>query len=221
MRVAVLFSGGKDSTFAAWLALSYGWNVVSMVTMLPKSSSSYMFHHPNASWTPLQAEAMGLPLILKKTAGKKDEELEDLEDVLSDLKIDGVLTGAVASEYQKEKIDVLCEKLNLKSFAPLWHKDSEQLLREMVNSGFEVIITSVSAQGFDESWLGRKIDEKCIDDLVRLKEKFGINISGEGGEYESLVLYAPFFKSRMKIISSKTQWKGTAGSLEVTNADCF
>ncbi|MCX6776963.1 MAG: TIGR00289 family protein [Candidatus Micrarchaeota archaeon] len=221
MRVAVLFSGGKDSTFAAWLALSYGWNVVSMVTMLPKSSSSYMFHHPNVNWTPLQAEAMELPLILKKTPGKKDEELEDLKDVLSDLEIDGVLTGAVASEYQKEKIDLLCEKLKLKSFAPIWHKDSEQLLREMVDSGFEMIITSVSAQGFDESWLGRKIDERCIDDLARLKEKFGINISGEGGEYESLVLHAPFFKSRMKIISSETRWKGTAGSLEVTNAACF
>lgn len=218
MRVAVLFSGGKDSTYAAWLALSYGWDIASLVTMLPESSSSYMFHHPNVKWTPLQAEAMELPLIMKKTAGKKDEELEDLEDVLSDLKIEGVVTGAIASEYQKEKIDMLCEKLNLKSFAPLWYKDSEQLLRDMIDAGFETIITSVSAEGLDKSWLGRKIDEKCIDDLIGLEKKYGINISGEGGEYESLVLHAPFFKSRVSIISSKIHWEGTTGSLEVTDA---
>ena len=218
MKALLLFSGGKDSTYAAWLIISYGWDITSMVTMLPESPSSYMFHHPNVNWTPLQAEAMELPLILKRTGGKKDEELEDLKDVVSELKIDCVVTGAVASEYQKEKIDVLCEELNLKSLAPLWHKDSEQLLHDIVDWGFEVIITSVSAEGFDETWLGRRIDEGCIKELVMLNKKFGINISGEGGEYESLVLDAPFFKSKIKIINSEKHWKGTTGSFEVTNA---
>ncbi len=218
MKVAVLFSGGKDSTYAAWLALSYGWDVVSLVTMLPESSSSYMFHYPNVRWTPLQADAMDLPLIMKKTSGKKDVELDDLEDVLSDLRIDAVITGAVASEYQKEKIDMLCEKLNLRSFSPLWHKNPEQLLREMLDAGFEIILTSVSAEGFDKNWLGRNIDSKCIDDLVNLGKKFSINLSGEGGEYESMVLNAPFFKYRIKIASSEISWKGTSGSLEVKDA---
>lgn len=218
MKALLLFSGGKDSTYATWLTLSYGWDITSMLTMLPESPSSYMFHYPNVNWTPLQAEAMELPLILKKTIGKKDEELEDLKDVLSELKIDCVITGAVASEYQKEKIDLLCEELNLKSFAPLWHKNPEQLLREMLDSEFDIIITSVSAEGFDENWLGRRIDENCIDDLVKLNKKFGINISGEGGEYESLVLDAPFFKSKIKIISSEKHWEGTTGSFKVTDA---
>jgi len=218
MKVAILFSGGKDSTYTAWLAISYGWDIVAMVTMLPESASSYMFHYPNTIWTPLQAKAMDLSLILKKTSGKKDEELEDLKDVLSELKIDGVITGAVASEYQKEKIDALCEGLNLKSFAPLWHKNSEQLLREIIDSGFRVIIASVSAEGFDESWLGRRIDDKCIKDLVELNKKFDLNISGEGGEYESLVLDAPFFKQKVRVVSSRTHWKGTAGYFEIKKA---
>lgn len=218
MKAAILFSGGKDSTYATWLTLSYGWDILSMVTMLPESSSSYMFHHPNVNWTPLQAESMELPLILKKTSGRKDEELEDLRDVLSDLKIDCVVTGAIASEYQKEKIDLLCEELNLKSFAPLWHKNSEQILHEMVDFGFEIIITSVSAEGFDESWLGRKIDNNCIDDLVRLNKKYSISIVFEGGEAETLVTNCPLFNRKIIITKSEKHWEGTTGSLKITNA---
>lgn len=218
MRAVILFSGGKDSTYATWLTQSYGWDIVSMLTMLPESSSSYMFHYPNVNWTPLQAEAMELPLILKKTAGRKDEELEDLKDVLSELKIDCVVTGAIASEYQKERIDMLCEELNLKSFAPLWHKNSEQLLREMLDSEFDIIITSVSAEGFDESWLGRRIDENCIDDLVKLNKKFGINIVFEGGEAETLVTDCPLFNRKIIITKSEKHWEGTTGSFKVTDA---
>jgi diphthine-ammonia ligase len=218
MKVAVLFSGGKDSTFAVWLASSFGWDVKSLLAMLPLSDSSYMFHKPNVEWTPLQAEAMDLPLIMQRSSGDKLSELDDLKSLIQSIDIDGVITGAIGSEYQKEKVDIICEELGLKSFSPLWHKEGEILLRELVDAGFEVIITSVSAEGFDENWLGRKIDSKCIDELLELGKKHRISIVGEGGEMETFVLNAPLFKKRLEIITSEKKWDGVRGEFKIKDA---
>lgn len=218
MRVSLLFSGGKDSTYALWVAESWGWEVV-LLTMLPESDSSYMFHHPNVEWTPLQAEAMGLPLLLCRTSGEKLSELDDLREFVKDAGADGVVTGAVESEYQKEKVDIICEELGMRSFAPLWHKDGESLLRELVEAGFEIMITSVSAEGLDESWLGRRIDGGCVDELIRLREKYGVSVVGEGGEMETFVLDAPFFKKRINVKEGERRWDGVRGAYLIRDAE--
>jgi len=218
MEVALLFSGGKDSAYALWTASSFGWEVKVLLTMLPASDSSYMFHRPNVKWTPLQAEAMGLPLIMQKSSGEKDSELDDLKSLIQSVKVDGVVTGALSSEYQKEKVDMTCEELGLRSFSPLWHKDGEMLLRDMLNAGFEVIITSVSAEGFDESWLGRRIDDECIKELLKLRDRYGISIAGEGGEMETFVIHSPMFKKRLKILKSEKRWDGVRGVFDITDA---
>ncbi len=215
MKVAVIFSGGKDSTFAAWLASSFGWEVKALLTMLPHSDSSYMFHKPNVEWTPLQAEAMDLPLIMQRSSGEKLSELDDLKSLIQSIGIDGIVTGAIGSEYQKEKVDIICEELGLCSFSPLWHKEGGQLLRELADAGFEVVITSVSAEGLDESWLGKEIDSKCIDELLELSEKHGISVVGEGGEMETFVLYAPFFNKRLEMLKAEKKWDGVRGTLEI------
>jgi diphthine-ammonia ligase len=218
MEVSVLFSGGKDSTFAAWLASSMGWEIKTLLAMIPESDSSYMFHRPNTEWTPLQAEAMELPLIMQKSSGEKFSELNDLKSLIQSVKVDGVVTGAIGSEYQKEKVDVICEELGLRSFSPLWHKDGEMLLRDMVSAGFEIIITSVSAEGLDESWLGRRIDETCIEELMKLSKMHGISVVGEGGELETFVLDAPVFKRKIKILKAEKTWDGVRGTFELKNA---
>ena len=218
MKVALLFSGGKDSAYALWTASSFGWEVKVLLTMLPASDSSYIFHRPNVEWTPLQAEALDIPLIMQKSSGEKTPELDDLKSLLQSTKVDGVVTGAIESEYQKEKVDMICEELGLRSFSPLWHKDGEMLLKDIVNAGFEVIITSVSAEGFDESWLGRKIDEECIRELLKLRDRYGISVVGEGGEMETFVLYSPMFKKRLKILKSERRWDGVRGVFEIKDA---
>jgi len=218
MKVALLFSGGKDSAYALWTASSFGWEVKVLLTMLPTSDSSYMFHRPNVEWTPLQAEAMDLPLIMQKSSGEKTSELDDLKSLIQSVKVDGIVSGAIGSEYQKEKVDMICEELGLRSFSPLWHKDGEMLLKDMMHAGFEMIITSVSAEGFDESWLGRKIDEECIKELLKLKDRYSISIVGEGGEMETFVLYSPMFKKRLKILKGEKRWDGVRGVFEIKDA---
>lgn len=222
MKAAVLFSGGKDSTMAIYKAIDEGYTVEYLVSMISENSESYMFHVPNIHITDLSSEAMGIPLIKAKTHGQKEEELDDLKRVLKELKdkgIEAVFAGALASEYQKSRIDKLCKDIGLESNAPLWHLDPKQYMEEIIELGFEVIIISVSAEGLDESWLGRKIDHKLLEDIIALNKKYGMHMAFEGGEAETLVLDCPIFKKRIKIIESSTVWDRDNGYLEITKAN--
>jgi len=215
MRVAALFSGGKDSVFAVYIAQHYGWDVSHLVSLLPKKPDSWMFHSINIHQTSLLAKALGIPIIQQVTAGEKESELEDLTTILEKLKVDGVISGAIASEYQRTRIEKICYNLGIKSFTPLWHKNQELLVRDQVKAGFHIIIVGVFAEGFDETWLGRTIDQDTIADLVHLQKKKGINVAGEGGEYETLVLSGPLFSQRLVIDESEKHWNRDSGILQV------
>jgi diphthine-ammonia ligase len=219
MKVAVLFSGGKDSTFALWCAQMQGWDINTLVTVFPKSEDSWMFHYPALKWTKLQAETIGIPQMTISTNGEKEKELEDLSAGLSNIAklsgIDAIVSGAVASEYQRTRLDNICEELGLKSFAPLWHKNQEQLVREEIESGFDFIITACNAMGLDAEWLGRKIGTPDLAELVKLNKRFGLNVAFEGGEAETFVIRAPLFKRSLSIVRSKPHWRGESGYLEL------
>jgi diphthine-ammonia ligase len=218
MKVASLFSGGKDSACAAVIA-SKEHEIVCLLTAFSDRDDSWMFHVPCVRWTKVQAEAMGIPIIQFKTSGVKEGELEDLKRGIEKAKrwykIEGVVTGAIASNYQRERIDKLCVELGLKHIAPLWGVDEEEFMRGLIKTNFEVVIVGVAAAGLDESWLGRKIDLKCVHDLIDLRDKYGIHLAGEGGEYESFVLFCPLFKKRLRILKSEKIWQGNSGYLDI------
>ena len=218
MKVASLFSGGKDSAFAIWWAQMQSWDVAELVTVLPESSESWMFHYPATEWTKLQAHAMSIPLTVIRTKGAKEKELDDLADGLRSLTknigIEGIVSGAVASEYQRTRLDNVCEELGLRSFAPLWHKNQQQLVEEQIESGFEIIITACNALGLTKEWLGRRLDTKNFQELVRLSKKYGFSIAFEGGEAETFVLNAPTFNGTIRVDQSIPHWKNESGYLK-------
>ena len=218
MNVAALFSGGKDSAFAVHLAKKQGLNVKYLVSLFPEKEDSWMFHSINIHLTEILAEGIDIPLIKKQTQGKKEKELEDLKDVLKNLEIDGVVSGAIASEYQKTRIRKICDELGIKSFTPLWGKKQDEILKEVIDVGFEVIIVGVFAEGLDESWLGKTIDNKSINELVEIREKYLINEAGEGGEFETLVLDGPIFKKKLVLDEISKEWKRDHGVLRVEKA---
>lgn len=222
MKAAVLFSGGKDSTMAVYKAIEEGYYVEYLVSMISDNPESYMFHVPNIHITKLSSEAMGIPLIMAKTHGVKEKELDDLKRVLNKLKdrgVEAIFAGALASEYQKSRIDQLCNDLGLMSNAPLWHIDPKEYMEEIIDSGFEVIIISVSAEGLDESWLGRRIDNQLLEEIIILNSKYGMHMAFEGGEAETLVLDCPIFKKRIKIIEASNVWDRDSGYLLITKAE--
>ena len=219
MRVAVLYSGGKDSNYALHWALEQGFEVKYLVSMVSESDESYMYHVPNIHLTELQARAIGIPLVKGFTSGEKEKEVEDMKAVLEGLKIEGVVAGALASEYQERRVDRVAEELGLKSFAPAWHRDPVDYMRELIRI-FDIVMVGVSAYGLDERWLGRKIDGKALEELVKLHEKYRIHVAGEGGEFETFVRDAPFFKARIVFDEVEKKWNGWdySGVLEVKRA---
>ena len=218
MKTVALISGGKDSIYAIYKAKQDGHDITYVATIHSKNPDSYMYHTPNVGLTLMQSRAMGIQLVSKESQGIKEEEVKDLEILLSNLGVEGVVCGAIASKYQKERVENVCKNLGLKLIAPLWDRKPEELLREMVENGFEIIITAVAADGFDESWLGRKIDEECINDLLKMEKKSGISIVGEGGEFETVVVNCPLFSRKLEITKAEKIWKDNSGLYEIKDA---
>jgi len=218
MRVAVLATGGKDSALALYKVLNEDHEVKYLVSMIPLREDSWMFHYPNIRLVDLFAEAADIPLVKAETLAVKEREVEDLKRLIEGLDVDAIVSGAIASTYQKSRIEKICKQLGLECIAPLWHENPLNILKEIVALKFEVIITGVYAYGFSIEWLGRKIDDATIRALIELNGHYGISLVGEGGEYETLVLDAPFFKKRIKIIEAEKVWKNQSGYFLITKA---
>jgi diphthine-ammonia ligase len=221
MRIGVLFSGGKDSTLALHKAAEKE-EVACLITLVSKNKESFMFHTPNINVTALQAEAMGLPLIRKDTAGKPEKELEDLKTAIAQavkcFKLEGVVSGAIESVYQSERIQHICNRLGVWCFNPLWKRNQKVLLEEIVAKGFKVIISGVFAYPLDRSWLGKQIDNELIGKLLLLEKAFGLSPSGEGGEIETTVLDAPLFKKKIEVLDCEINAKGNSGVFRIKHA---
>jgi diphthine-ammonia ligase len=181
-----------------------------------------MFHFPNLKWTPLQAEAMGVPQLTQETLGVKEEELEDLAEAIRRAKevygLEGVYTGALASVYQKSRVERICKDIGLDCISPFWEADPEQHLRQLVKDGFVVMVVSVSALGLDRRWLGRILDDAAIDELVALSRKFRFHPGLEGGEGETFVLDCPLFRANVVVRRAEVRWKGDSGTFEILDA---
>ncbi|MCK5150142.1 diphthine--ammonia ligase [Candidatus Pacearchaeota archaeon] len=207
MKLGILFSGGKDSVYSAYLAKKHKHELTCLISIFSENKESYMFHTPSISKVKKQAKVMNVPLLIQKTKGKKEEELKDLEEAIKNVKqkykIQGIVTGAIQSVYQASRIQKICDKLNLECFNPLWQKNEEEYLKELIKNKFKVIIAGVFAYPLDKSWLGREINKEFIEEVKELNNKYKIHPAGEGGEFESFVLDCPLFSKPLEIKSFK------------------
>jgi len=202
MSWAALTSGGKDSVLSIQKAIDNGMDVRYVVTARPGNRDSYMFHSANLDVVPVIAEVGGMEYVEITTHGHKEEELADLEEGLSKLEVEGVIAGAVASEYQATRVEKITDRLGMGRVAPLWHMDTEALLNEVAGR-MDAMIIVTTAEGLDATFLGAHIDKALIDRLKGVARKHRINLAGEGGEYESLTLNAPFYSRPITYTSSE------------------
>jgi len=223
MRVTALFSGGKDSNYALAWALRQDWVIPYLVSVFSDNPDSYMFQTAGMELSEYAAKAVGIPQVKAWTAGEEEREVLDLADVIArlvdDEDLEGVVSGALRSEYQKTRIDKICTDLGIKSISPIWHKDPEEHLRTVIwEERFDILIVSVSAEGLDEEYLGRKLDMACMMDLKSVQKRYGINIDGEGGEFETIVLDASHYKKRVVIDEMDKVWQRDSGRIVVRKA---
>jgi ABC transporter with metal-binding/Fe-S-binding domain ATP-binding protein len=224
MKLACLFSGGKDSTYAIHLAQKQGHDIVCLLSIFPKSEESHLLHHPNLRWTKLQSESMKIPqLTTSSNSDDTDDELIAMENLLQNAKdqfqIDGLVHGGIKSKFQKEKFETLCLKLNLVSIAPLWETEPKKYMNELLDSDFNFMMMTVSSDGLDERWLGKLISKSDIEILNNLSNKFGFNLNFEGGEAETFVIDCPLFSNPIKINQFTKNWDGYRGRFEIVDAE--
>ncbi|MDO8627081.1 MAG: diphthine--ammonia ligase [Candidatus Diapherotrites archaeon] len=205
MKIGILFSGGKDSNFVMQHCLDKNFEIKCLISIIPKNPDSWMYQSVNLKWTKLQAKAIGLPIIQQPTKGEKEKELKEMKKAIAlakkKFKIEGIGVGAFESRYQSDRVQKICTELGLSVFSPLWQSNQTEALEKMISIGMEIIFTKIAALGLTEKWLGRKLDLQALKELQELNAKYGVNIVGEGGEFETFVCYAPFYKKRVKIIS--------------------
>ncbi len=220
MKLAALFSGGKDSMYAIFLAKKLGHSVDVLLTLYPNSSESHLLHYPNINFTQLQAESMKIPQLLEKTTlDDSENESKKLNNLILRAKenysIEGIVHGGILSEYQKDIFSSLCEKNKLQVVSPLWNKEPELYMKELLDENFEFIISTVSCDGLTDYWLGRLIDKDRLEELKKIQKKFHFNLNFEGGEAETFVVNCPLFEKSLIIQNSTTEWDGYRGRFEI------
>ncbi|HEX9816170.1 MAG TPA: diphthine--ammonia ligase [Candidatus Thermoplasmatota archaeon] len=217
MRVACLVSGGKDSILAAQVVRDSGWELDSFLTLLPDAEAPMLFHKPNAQWVRLQAEAVGVPWLTERVVDDADES-PALSRLFGRLQVDGIVTGALASEYQRTRFERVAHQHRLKTFSPLWHHDPTQHLRDVRGCGLKVRFVHTAADGLDARWLGRDLDEAATKDLEALSISHRINVAGEGGEYETFTQDAPLFSAKIDIQAGHPETSRDHGTYVIDEA---
>ena len=202
-KAAVLFSGGKDSNYSLFLAKKKGYEISCLLHLTSKNIDSYMFQTVGFEIVPKQAESLNIPILEFSTDGVKEEELVDLENSIKKAKekygVNVIITGAVKSNYQASRIQKICDDNGLECFNPIWQIDEETYLNKLIEDNFKVLIVKVGAYPLDKSFVGKIIDDKIIQKLVEYKKKYELNASGEGGEFETIVLNSPLFSKEIEI----------------------
>jgi len=217
MKLASLFSGGKDSTYAIYLAKKRGFSIKCLITLYPSNEESLLFHFPNMGIPKLQSQAMNIPIIEGNIAiNNLDKEIKSLDHLVkiakAEYNIEGLVNGGLFSNFQK---NIFNNDLIL--YSPLWEAEQFSYMKELLIHKFSILIVSVSAMGLDESWLGTIIDQDKLEKLFLLSKKYGFNVAFEGGEAETLVIDCPIYEKRLQILNSTTKWDGQRGIIEITD----
>ncbi|KAL4456084.1 hypothetical protein ABPG74_014045 [Tetrahymena malaccensis] len=225
MKFIALVSGGKDSIFNIHKCVAQGHTLVAIANLYPADigmeKDSYMYQSVGTNMIEAIGECLGVPVIRKQLKGKpvvldleytgsneekSQDEVEDLYEILKEAKekwdFQGVSSGAIASTYQKLRVEDVCKRLGLVSLAYLWGRDQQELLKEMVDQGMNSILIKVASFGLGRDHLGLSLRDN-YDKIVALNAKFHLNVCGEGGEYESLTLDSPLYKKRIIIKESE------------------
>jgi ABC transporter with metal-binding/Fe-S-binding domain ATP-binding protein len=224
MKLAALYSGGKDSTYSIFKVRQAGHSVKCLITMHPIADDSALFHYPNSWVTEYQAQAMQIPVLSFQVKGKsKEHEVRALEEAVVQAKvlydIDGVVFGGISSVFQKKAFEGVCERKKLQAVAPIWGVEAEKYYAELLDKKFEIMVVGVSAMGLESEWLGRTIDKDALGTLTGLSKKYGFNLTFEGGEAETLVTDCPLFARKLRVKDAQARWDGQRGIFEILEVE--
>jgi len=202
MKAFASWSGGKESVMAFYYArVSKNLKVQFLLNMLTEDGMRSRSHGISAELLRIQAEAIGVPLIQRKTSWKTYEE--EFKTAVFEIKPKGIKVGVFGDidlPEHRDWVERVCKEVEIKPILPLWKKEREELLIEFIQLGFQAIVVATEAELLGEEWLGRIIDHNFVKDLKARKD---IDLCGERGEYHTFVYGGPIFQKPVKFIFSK------------------
>ncbi len=200
-RVFVSWSGGKESSLAFHRAKLNELRPSCLLNMMSRDSSRSRTHGLPQEILSLQAEAIGIPLVQRKTSWRDYED--NFKETVVRIKksgIEGGVFGDIDLEEHRAWVERICQETGVRGYLPLWGRDQKEILEDFINSGFQAIVVAVKKEILNKSWLGRKIDDRFVKDITTLDN---ISPCGEAGEYHTLVIDGPIFQKRMIIMKSE------------------
>ena len=201
MKVFCSWSGGKESSLACYRALLQGFEVSFLLNMISEDGKRSRSHGLDSRLIAAQSEAMGIPIVQRKTTWDSYED--EFKKAVSDLKkhdIAGGIFGDIDLQEHRDWVERVCKESGVEAFEPLWQNRRRDLLKEFIEAGFNAMVVATKAELMDDKWLGRRVDEKFINDLAVLKN---VDLCGEAGEYHTFVTDGPIFKKRIEILRTK------------------
>lgn len=219
MTVTALVSGGKDSVYAAYLCETQGWPVDELLTLRPEEEASLLFHTPNLDLVALQAEAWGKRHRLVRVRGTDEvSELDALEAAVAGER-GPIVCGAIESSYQWARLVRIASRVGRRLYAPLWRREPGRVVREEIAAGLDIRLVHLSAEGLPSALLGSRLTGATVQELERREtEGTPVHVAGEGGEYETLVVNAPFFSSAIELDRTERRIEASTARLDVWSA---
>ncbi|MCI4350972.1 MAG: diphthine--ammonia ligase [Thermoplasmata archaeon] len=219
LSVTALVSGGKDSIYAAYLAETQAWPVDELLVLRPRDPESMMFHTPNLHLVALQAEAWGKRCRYVDIAATGEAgEGHALRAALATAG-DVIVAGAIASSYQWGRLHRVAHELGRRVYTPLWGKEAGRVVREEISAGLDIRLVHLAAEPLGADLAGQQLDLPLLTELERRSAEWRkIHVGGEGGEYETLVVDAPFFRQRIVVDDATVTTSGSTTTYTVRAA---
>ena len=213
----VSWSGGKDSCLACYQAMASGLEVRYLLNMITEDGRRSWTHGQSVELLQAQSQAIGIPLIQRQTTMANYEA--EFKEALLSLKLEGVtggVFGGIDLEEHRQWIDRICGEVDIIPYLPLWGQAQEKILSSFIASGFEAVVVVAKANLFGEEWLGRKIDLDFLSYLTELRQRCGIQLCGEAGEYHTFVTDGPLFDQRIEILETNKVLREGRWFLEIS-----
>jgi len=211
------WSGGKDNCLACYRTIMSGVKVRYLLNMVTEGGERSRSHGLAAQWLQMQAKAMGIPLVQRRTTGTNYEA--EFKSALLALKQEGITAGVFGDidfEAHRQWIERICSETGITPRLPLWGEDQNEILRDFIDLGFEAVVVATKAESLGKEWLGRKLNLDFVTDLAKLEN---ITPCGEAGEYHTLVIDGPLFEKRMEIVAANKVLKEGHWFLEIGKCD--
>jgi len=214
MKVASLWSGGKDSCFACYKAKLQGHRVISVINFTDSDGAGSISHGLSAGIIQKQTRLIGIPFLQKPMPekGYRDAFKALIEEYKIKEGIEGIVFGDIYLQEHKDWIDKVCDELKVEAILPIWTTDTEGLIKEIIDSGFKSVVVSVNKDILGKEWLGREINHRFVKDLKTLG---AIDLCGEKGEFHTFIYDGPIFKEPVEFTMGKKILKDKHWFLEL------